>query len=164
MLFRRGTLLRAAALVGASVLMGLVHNYVFSHEGIELSRSPLQAVSGLEEARFIGREEAKAKWDRDVTFVDARAEEFYRYEGHIEGALSLPYEDFETAYQRVGGRLPGKDREIVCYCSGYGCEESAEVAKLLMARGYGRVFVYEGGWPDWREAGLPVELPPEPGR
>jgi hypothetical protein len=28
-----------------------------------------------------------------------------------------------------------------------------------MARGYDRIFVYEGGWPEWLEAGYPVELP-----
>jgi rhodanese-related sulfurtransferase len=151
--------LRAAALVVASIVMGVVHNYVFSFEGIRLSQSPLQAVSGLEEARFIRLEEAKQKWSRNVIFLDARAREFYSYEGHIEGALSLPYEDFEGSFQSIEDKLVPKDREVVCYCSGFGCEESAELAKLLMARGFSRVFVYEGGWPEWLEAGLPVEMP-----
>ena len=156
---RRRTLLRAILLVTVSVVMGLLHNFVFSREGIGLTQSPLQAVSGLDEARFIQVDEAKAKWDQDVLFVDARAEEFYTYEGHIQGALSLPYVDFERIYPAIENELRPTDQEVVCYCSGFGCEESAELAKLLMARGFDRVFIYEGGWPEWLEAGLPVKLP-----
>jgi rhodanese-related sulfurtransferase len=153
------TFVRAAGLVALSVVMGLLHNFVFSREGIGLKQNPLQAVSGLDETRFIQLDEAKAKWDQGARFIDARAEEFYTYEGHIQGALCLPYEDFESVYPLLVDELPPRDREMVCYCSGFGCEESAELAKLLMARGYEEIFVYEGGWPEWLEAGYPVELP-----
>jgi rhodanese-related sulfurtransferase len=153
------TFSRAAALVSLSVVVGLLHNFVFSREGIGLEQNPLQAVSGLDETRFIQLEEAKTKWNHGARFIDARAEEFYTYEGHIRGALSLPYEDFERAYPVVEDELPTKDQEVVCYCSGFGCEESAELAKLLMTRGFKHIFIYEGGWPEWLEAGLPVERP-----
>lgn len=155
------TLLRAGALVSLAVVMGLLHNLVISPEGIGLTQNPLQAVSGLHETHFIELEEAKAKWGEGVPFIDARAEEFYTFEGHIRGAISLPYVDFEETYPLIEAELPPKEQEVVCYCSGFGCEESAELAKLLMARGYRRVLIYEGGWPEWVEAGLPVELPSE---
>ncbi len=159
MSFWRDKWLNITALVGASVAMGLFHNYVVSHEGIALARNPLKAVSGLEENWFIELVEAEEKWRDGVSFVDARAEDFYRFEGHIKGAVSLPYEDFAESFERVEKLLPSRELEIVCYCSGYGCEESVELAKLLNAKGYGRVYIYEGGWPEWSEAGLPVELP-----
>jgi len=155
----RMTLSRAGALVAVSVVMGIVYNSAISRDGIGLSQSPLQAASGMEEARFLGLEEAHERWMRGVVFLDARHEDFYTYEGHIEGAVSLPFEGFDVAFARVKDRLPSKDRELVCYCSGYGCEESAEIAKLLIEHGYRRVLVYEGGWPEWTEAGLPVETP-----
>jgi 3-mercaptopyruvate sulfurtransferase SseA len=157
--FWRRTFARAAILVGVSALMGLIHNYVFSFEGIRLNESPLQRVSDLEAARFIQLEEAKEKWNQKALFLDARAEEFYTYEGHIQGAISLPYVDFERAYREVRGELFAKDQEIVVYCSGFGCEESAELAKLLVDRGVAGVLVYEGGWPEWLESGLPVDMP-----
>jgi rhodanese-related sulfurtransferase len=150
---------KIALLVAASVGMGIFHNYVVSHEGIRLVQNPLQAVSGLEENWFIELEEAGEKWNKGATFIDARAEDFYTYEGHIKGAISLPYEDFESAFDRVRESLPPPEKDLVCYCSGYGCEESAEVAKMLNIKGYRRVFVYEGGWPEWSEAGYPVEMP-----
>jgi rhodanese-related sulfurtransferase len=161
MSFWKATISRATALVLVSSVMGLLHNYLFSYEGIRVRQNPLQAVSGLAEARFIELEEAEAKWDEGVLFIDARAEEFFIYEGHIQGAISLPYIHFDEAFPRIQSRLPSKKQEVVCYCSGFGCEESVELAKLLMGEGYSRVLVYEGGWPEWLEAGLPVTLPEE---
>jgi rhodanese-related sulfurtransferase len=157
----RTFLLRTTVFVIASVLIGLLYNTVISRDGIGLYQSPLQATSGLNEARFIGLDGAEQRWRRGAVFLDARHEDFYTYEGHIKGALSLPFEDFEVGFARVKDRLPSKDAELVCYCSGYGCEESAEIAKLLMERGYSRVFIYEGGWPEWTAAELPVEMPSE---
>jgi len=153
----RMTVLRALLLVGGSLIMGLVHNYVFSRQGIEIGQSPLQADSGLDEARFIDLREAHAKWKADAIFIDARAEDFYIAEGHIKKAVSLPNKDFETAFARAERRLPSKDHELVIYCSGFGCEDSPELAKKLIGRGYGHVFVYEGGYPEWNDAGLPIE-------
>jgi rhodanese-related sulfurtransferase len=44
-------------------------------------------------AETISRDELKAKIDRgdDVVLVDTLAEEYYR-QGHLPGALNLPYE------------------------------------------------------------------------
>lgn len=152
------TVARCLLLMGGSVVMGLIHNHVFSQQGIELGRSPLVAVSGVDEVRFIDLKEAEIQWKADATFVDARPEEFYLAEGHIKNALSLPNQDFETAFSRAQEFLP-RQESLVIYCSGYGCEDSAELAGKLMGKGYLNVFVYEGGWPEWSEAGLPVELP-----
>ena len=159
MLCRRDRFTKIAALVAASVTMGLFHNYVVSHEGIALDQNPLQAVSGMDEDWFIELDEARDKWNKGVIFVDARAQDFYRFEGHIKGAISLPYENFASEFDRVEALLPSPDQDLVCYCSGYGCEESSELAKLLNVKGYLRIFIYEGGWPEWSEAGYPVELP-----
>ena len=154
------TVLRSLILVGISMAVGLVHNYAFSHQGIRLGQSPLQAVSGLAEARFIDLTAAADKWKAGAIFVDARDEVFYTYEGHIKKAVSLPNKDFEAAFARSAEHLSPKDRELVIYCSGFGCEDSAELAKKLMDKGYSYVFVYEGGWPEWSDAGLPIEPPP----
>lgn len=155
----RERLVKIALLVAASIGMGVFHNYVVSHEGIRLNQNPLQAVSGLGENWFIELAEARHKWDEGATFIDARAEDFYTYEGHIKGAISLPYEDFASAFTRVEALLPSPESDLVCYCSGYGCEESSEVAKMLNSKGYLRVYIYEGGWPEWAEAGYPVQVP-----
>lgn len=149
------TVARAAALAACGAAVGLLHNQV-SPRGIALTRHPLQAVAGLAETSFLNLGQARAKWEAGVPFLDARAEDFYLL-GHIRGALSLPVSDFEAAFAGVKESLPAKEEELVCYCSGFGCEESVELAGKLISLGYSRVFVYLGGWPEWSEAGLPSE-------
>jgi len=50
-----------------------------------------------------------------------------------------------------------RDREVVAYCRGPYCVFSDEAVALLMSRGY-RARRLREGLPDWRAAGLPVEI------
>ena len=45
------------------------------------------------------------------------------------------------------------------YCSGGECDLSMDLANELMGEdwGFSRVFVFDGGLPQWIEAGYPVE-------
>ena len=147
----------ALGIVVCAAVVGLVHNHI-SAEGIGLTEHPLRAVSDLEESWFLDTPGAKRKWDEGITFVDARAKDFYLYEGHVTGAISLPVLEFDSVFPLVKDRLPSFDEEIVCYCSGFGCEESIQLARRLTEVGYRYVYVYEGGWPEWSEAGLPSEV------
>ncbi len=51
-------------------------------------------------------------------------------------------------------------RTLITFCSGYGCPDSFDLAVLLQQAGYRDVRVFEGGFPQWRDAGLPVEAGP----
>jgi len=48
-------------------------------------------------------------------------------------------------------------REIVAYCRGPYCVLTFEAVAALRARGF-RVRRLEDGYPEWKAAGLPVEL------
>jgi len=87
--------------------------------------------------------------------VDARAAEIYA-EGHLPGAISLPLGEQDA---RLPEFMAGTPREttLIVYCSGFGCPDSFDLGERLLAEGYGDVRVYEGGFPEWRDAGLPVE-------
>jgi rhodanese-related sulfurtransferase len=76
--------------------------------------------------------------------------------GHIPGAISVPVD----ALQRRLGELP-KDREYVAYCRGPYCIYADRAVEVLRAKGR-RARRLEGGFPEWRAAGLPVqsEVPP----
>jgi rhodanese-related sulfurtransferase len=50
-----------------------------------------------------------------------------------------------------------RDREVVAYCRGPYCVFSDEAVALLRSRGY-RARRLREGLPDWRAAGLPVEI------
>jgi len=151
------TIVRATALVGVSLGIGLVHNYSFSREGIRVSQNPAMAASGLEEAVYIPLAEAEALWSEGVVFIDARAEEFYKLDGHIPGAVSVPVGDIDGGLARLEEESVLPDEQIVCYCSNRWCQDASKVASELIARGYSQVLVYEGGWDEWRDAGLPVD-------
>lgn len=92
--------------------------------------------------------------------IDAREAPDYA-EGHIRGALSLPYNDAMAEPERVK-KLDPAGRPIVVYCSGGDCELSMDLAKLLIGAGKRKVLVYEGGFPEWQGAGMPVAKGPHP--
>ena len=89
--------------------------------------------------------------DGSVVVLDVRPGEEYQA-GHIPGALSVPVDALEAALQT----LP-KDRELVAYCRGPYCVFSDEAIAFLRSRGY-RARRLRQGLPDWRAAGMPVEV------
>jgi rhodanese-related sulfurtransferase len=86
--------------------------------------------------------------------VDARIPELYAA-GHIDGAESLSLAEFDARLDDFLNRV-AKDRIIVTYCSGFGCPDSFDLGVLLIEAGYRDVRVFEGGFPEWRDAGLAV--------
>jgi rhodanese-related sulfurtransferase len=89
--------------------------------------------------------------DGQVTLLDVRPELEYR-QGHIVGAQSIPVAELE----RRLAELP-RDREVVAYCRGPYCVYADEAAQLLQREGF-QVRRLEDGFPEWRAAGLPVEV------
>jgi ArsR family transcriptional regulator len=86
-----------------------------------------------------------------VTVLDVRpADEFAL--GHLPGALNIPL-------ARLKRRLADLDRhrDIVAYCRGPYCVLSYEAVAALRARGF-KARRLEDGLPEWRAAGLPVEV------
>jgi rhodanese-related sulfurtransferase/DNA-binding transcriptional ArsR family regulator len=70
--------------------------------------------------------------------------------GHIPGALSVPLDSLDAAL----ARLP-RGSEIVAYCRGPYCVLAPQAVERLAAEGY-RARRLDGGFPEWRLAGLPV--------
>ena len=91
---------------------------------------------------------------QQAVLVDARIEELY-VDGHLPKALSLPLAEIENRFELFKTKFP-PNRSIIIYCSGYGCSDSFDLGLLLIKDGYHDVMVYEGGFPEWRDAGLPV--------
>lgn len=91
---------------------------------------------------------------RGALIIDARIRELY-LDGHLPGAISLPLEDAEAGIRALAAKI-GPDRPLLVYCNGYGCPDSFELGKRLLQHGWKKVMVYEGGYPEWQDAGLPV--------
>jgi rhodanese-related sulfurtransferase/DNA-binding transcriptional ArsR family regulator len=86
-----------------------------------------------------------------VTVLDVRpADEFAS--GHLPGAVNIPLSELEA-------RLAELDpvQAIVAYCRGPYCVLSFEAVATLRTRGF-TVRRLEDGYPEWRAAGLAVEM------
>ncbi|MFN8359657.1 MAG: rhodanese-like domain-containing protein [Candidatus Kapaibacterium sp.] len=87
--------------------------------------------------------------DKDVLFIDSRNDEEWA-EGHIPGAIHIFADDFQNHIPEVIG-LP-RDKRIVVYCSGGPeCSLSHEVCNNLASFGFNRLFIYFGGWTEWKK-------------
>jgi rhodanese-related sulfurtransferase len=87
----------------------------------------------------------------DVIVLDVRPETEYRA-GHIAGSRSAPM----PVLAELAEKLPRR-REIVAYCRGPYCVYADDAVRLLRERGLNARRL-DVGFPEWRRAGLPVEV------
>ncbi len=86
-----------------------------------------------------------------VTVLDVRSEDEFE-QGHVPGARNIPFAE-------LGKRLSElpKDAEIVAYCRGPYCVYAYEAVAALRAKGFSALRL-EDGFPEWKAAGLAVEI------
>ena len=100
---------------------------------------------------------AKRLFDQKAAvFVDARSSWPYQL-GHVPGALHVPPSAVPATFDTVLADL-SKDTALVVYCSGETCNLGSKLAqKLAEEMDFTRIYVFAGGFPQWEEAGYPVE-------
>jgi rhodanese-related sulfurtransferase len=152
-------------LLAVSVGLALIVNY-FSPVGIALI-GQWDTSQGVITAKakndvIVGKLEiedvktAKQIYDIGKTlFVDARSRENYE-DGHIPGAVSLPVGQFDELINAFIDQH-SLDQPIVTYCSGRTCEDSHNLAQLLLDFGFNDVKVFIDGLPGWEAEGYPIE-------
>ena len=87
----------------------------------------------------------------DVVLLDVRPEpEFCA--GHIAGARSAPLAALDELAETLSRR-----REVVVYCRGPYCVYADDAVRLLRGRGF-KARRLDVGFPEWRRAGLPLEI------
>ena len=88
----------------------------------------------------------------DHLFVlDVRTPQEYA-EGHVPGAVNVPYDQLASRLAEVP-----KDKDVVLYCKSG--RRAGIAADVLAANGYMRLSHLEGDMPAWIEKGRPVEKP-----
>ena len=84
----------------------------------------------------------------DVMIIDSRPYKPKYVKGHIPGAVSIPFTEFD----KKSGMLPkNKDALLIFYCGGVKCKLSHKSAKKAEQLGYTKVKVYTKGFPDWKK-------------
>lgn len=94
----------------------------------------------------------------DVLLIDARSRPSY-IEGHIKGAIYLPYDPFLDLYDTtiLSSRTVLKTAPIIIYSEGPHSEASQRLNDQLKGEGYTNIQIYLGGWPEWYHRGAPIE-------
>jgi rhodanese-related sulfurtransferase/DNA-binding MarR family transcriptional regulator len=87
----------------------------------------------------------------DVVVLDVRPEPEY-WAGHIASARSVPLPQLGSLVSDLPRR-----KEIVAYCRGPYCVYADDAVRLLRERGL-KARRLDVGYPEWRRAGLPVEI------
>lgn len=86
-----------------------------------------------------------------VTVLDVRPPEEYAA-GHVPGAINIPLSELEQRLDELG-----QDKEVVAYCRGPHCILAFDAVASLREKGL-KARRLEDGYPEWKTAGLPVEL------
>ena len=88
-----------------------------------------------------------------VVLVEALPPMYYE-EVHLPGALNIPHDRVDELAPAL---LPDKQAQIVVYCAGASCPNSAIAARRFEQLGYRNVRDYDEGKAEWVTAGLPTE-------
>ena len=83
---------------------------------------------------------------QNVMMIDARPYKGKYAKGHIPGAVSIPFSQFD----KKTNLLPkDKNTLLIYYCEGVKCKLSHKSAKKAVKLGYTNVKVYAKGYPEW---------------
>lgn len=153
-----------ATIIVIAAIIGIAWNYqllrrVIREEGVQAPQAETadpQASSAAGATPLpLGLMQVKELFETgEAVIIDARDHETFR-KGHIKAALSLPVGEADSLVPQFAERTP-KDKLVIVYCGGYDCHDSRLLGEKLLAAGFGQVFVYEGGFPEWQDAGHPV--------
>lgn len=113
----------------------LIDDYLFVKDSLE----PLPARALLERVR-----------EGLVMVLDVRPQEEYAA-GHLPNAINIPLSELEKRLEEFD-----PSQEIVAYCRGPHCVLAYDAVAKLRARGLNARRL-EGGLPEWRLEGLPIE-------
>lgn len=159
------TLFRALAIIALSFVIGAVNKYVNANAPNWVGYYPVSSdadtakipeAAGEDDPKYLSIGEAADLYNTPgVIFVDARDEWDYN-EGHIKGAVNVPFEGDEQIYLDFVTATPN-EQIVVVYCNGAECDLSLYLGRNLEYDGFTNVNIFFGGWSDWKLKELPSE-------
>jgi rhodanese-related sulfurtransferase len=152
------TLWQIPAILVLSIVLGLGSNAVrkqhlpiigdWSNEGRLITESgDTLAIPFSEAVRHFKRKTA--------IFIDARGADLFE-QGHIQGALNLPWHDVDNYFVNLENDIQPTDK-VITYCDGETCNLSHDLALFLMEMGFQDVNVLVNGWTIWLDNNQPVD-------
>jgi rhodanese-related sulfurtransferase len=111
-------------------------------------------IEQFSEPRAIKIDLAYKLFKQGIKFIDARMPDEYAA-GHIKGAYNIPF-DGDESYREILNKF-SKEEIIVVYCGGTDCDLSIYLGNELFEKGFKRVYVFFGGWNEWRNNNYPID-------
>jgi rhodanese-related sulfurtransferase len=145
---------------GLKVALNIASKADFKSVASMLNTTP----TTLPGAKVISAAEAKALIAQGVPVYDVRVEEEYK-NAHVPSAQSVPYKegsakevDFDRGDDQFAlNKLPkDKNAPFIMYCDGTICWKSYKSAVMAIEAGWKNVYWFRGGFPEWKEAGMPI--------
>jgi rhodanese-related sulfurtransferase len=156
-MFSKKRLLEVIIILAVSLATALAYN-ALSTNGIPLIQKPLDLHPGsdisLRDAYQLFREGR-------TLFVDSRSSYAYK-NAHIEGAINILVRDRMDKIKDILSIYP-VNKPIVTYCNGSSCSSSRRLAGKIHQLGYRNVYVFYGGWKEWRTHNYPITAQKESG-
>lgn len=148
-------------LVIFSALFSFAYNN-FSKNSIPLTIERPEIVFENEAGKKISSDKIKAVkftkaeklFNLGVVFIDAR-DKWDFSDGHIKGSVNIPEYDSDS-YEKDIKKLDKSDSYII-YCGGDDCDTSVRLYQKLAKMGFEDIYVYLGGWNEWKNSNMPIE-------
>ncbi len=114
--------------------------------------------------KLVSAEEVVKAKSAGAPVIDTRVAAEYA-EGHIAGALSIPYREksaktvnFDAGQDEFNlAKMPSdKAAPVVIYCNGPECWKSFKASTVALKAGYTNILWYRGGFPDWKSKNMPI--------
>ena len=137
-------------IVVIGILCGIIFNFA-TPTGITLRP---EFWSG-ERVPHVAPQIALEKYRKGVLIVDARPNTAYK-QGHIEKAINVPLDIFDTIYMM---ELSGFDKSITIIVYGRTISRlyDERVSRKLVLRGHNNTMILKGGLSAWRKKGYPLK-------
>ena len=150
-------------IISIATLVGIGRSLILGD--IPIIKYPIKQISSDElsdntshKPRIIKLDQCKLMFDsKRAVFIDAR-DSISFVDGHILGAINIHFES--NSDDRIIEKLDGisNDNFLIIYCSGGDCDLSEELGNHLFEYlSYTNILLYEGGFPEWKGRGYPVE-------
>ena len=94
--------------------------------------------------------------NQEGIILDARNPEDYA-KGHLPGAYLLFFYTMNEYYPKLEELLQTSPA-LLTYCNDLHCEDSEFLANELLNLGYMPIYVYKGGFEDWKSRQMPIEI------
>ncbi|MAL64961.1 MAG: hypothetical protein CMF94_02540 [Candidatus Marinimicrobia bacterium] len=146
-------------IVFLSTIVSIVFNQLRSNP-LAYVKQKVEVISNLENLQTESSEPtitgidikiAKELFDKNVLFIDARAEEFYN-DGHIPNAICS--DDFDSLVEQLEKKIE-IDEQFVVYCSDSDCGSSEDLSYEFQSIGFSNILLFKGGWQEWVDADYP---------